>query len=70
MWMQLFSDLRFMIGLYFGIISIILTGIGIFQNIPVNLMAGAYLGVFSASMIGLAVWAFLAPKPCKDETIS
>jgi hypothetical protein len=60
---RLIEDLRFVIGLFFLIISVILLGLGLFSSelpahgMNLNLGAGAVMAVFSALMLTLAVYS-------------
>lgn len=61
---QLFEDLRFVIGLFFAIISVILLVAGWThpsspqtQFINLNLVAGIYIGLFSMFMMSLGMMA-------------
>jgi len=62
MFLKLVEDLRFVIGSLFGIISVLLLGVGFVDGIPagadmnLNLMAGSVMFVFAAVMLGLS-WA-------------
>jgi hypothetical protein len=64
MLIRLVSDLRFVIGVFFGILALILLGVGAFLNpaaavgdINLNLLTGAVMAVFSCLMVTLALRA-------------
>ncbi len=58
MWMKWMRDLRFVIGLFFGIISGILffSGSAYPVELNINLFGSVFLAVFSFFMLGLGVW--------------
>jgi hypothetical protein len=59
-----FTDLRFIIGLFFGSLAVILVGAFAFgpsdlvADIHVNLLVGCAMGLFAAVMLG---WSFVRP---------
>jgi uncharacterized membrane protein HdeD (DUF308 family) len=61
--MRLLEDLRFVVGLLFGIISVILLGVALLgqpqvnDEMQLNLVTGAAMVVFSAIMLGMALAA-------------
>lgn len=55
MWIRRLEDLRFVIGLFFGIIAVILIGTGLFRGDLLNLITGLSMGSFSALMIWISV---------------
>lgn len=63
MFVKLLEDLRFVIGLYFSIVSLILFSVSNVESpehsIPLNLnLYGAiYVGGFSLVMLGLSLWS-------------
>ena len=68
--MRYLEDLRFVIGAFFAIVSLILLAVGLVNGTPpthginLNLMTGAAMGIFSVAMIGLAVLS----KPEEEES--
>ena len=58
---RLLEDLRFVVGLLFGIISLILLGVGLLgeaqphDELHLNLVTGACMGVFALIMLVMAV---------------
>lgn len=65
---KLMEDLRFVIGLFFSLISIILFFIGISfrptEDIELNLnwIASSYMGIFAFTMILLSTWSYMKSK--------
>jgi hypothetical protein len=57
------EDLRFIIGLFFAIVSIFLFIEGLISpavetsEFNLNLIAGGYIGCFSVIMLGLGIWS-------------
>ena len=66
--LTLFEDLRFTIGLFFGIISLILIMTGLISSPPelgfnLNLIVGVIVGCFSTVMMSLGVRALKKQQP-------
>jgi hypothetical protein len=63
MWNELLEDLRFVIGLFFAALSLILLGASLngqtdgVTGINLNLLSAASMGSFAVFMIGLSLWA-------------
>lgn len=57
MWTRHLEDLRFVIGLFFGVLAAILIGTGLLIPHPqhLNLITGVCMGVFSAIMVLLSI---------------
>jgi uncharacterized membrane protein len=60
---RFFEDLRFVIGLFFAIISVILIALGLLRpdtgihGFNLNLISGLTMGFFAVSMLSLAIWS-------------
>lgn len=55
MWTRCIEDLRFVIGLFFGILACILTSTGLFHKTDLNLMTGLCMGIFSTIMLFISI---------------
>ncbi len=68
MFRNLMEDLRFIIGLFFGVISIILLLAGLIaapnatSDFNLNLIVGGYIGCFSIVMLVLGIRASKSPR--------
>lgn len=76
MFLRLLEDLRFVIGFFFTIISIILFFVGLTdtpsQNLDINLnlIASAYMGTFSLFMLAISIRSELKTKPVAEPVAS
>mgnify|MGYP001576485505 FL=1 len=67
MFLKLMEDLRFLIGALFSTIGMILVVHGLTSNLAVgdltlNVIAGSWMLVFSAVMLGSVFWSILHEK--------